>query len=696
MNDDQLLLEHLAATDACPPKAPLPEEAWTRDVALAEIERRVGMQTRERTQQVPPEYRTSRGWLVAAAAFIVVLAVGTATLFWLTRGGGPEVVDEPTTTMAPTTTTPTPTTAAPSPLSLPGAWQRVGASVMTPIVGIFDMTETASGLVAVGFDPGEEDFRQNGVILTSTDGVNWSRLAEDDPALNLGAVLIYGVTDGGPGLVAVGFGCEDDAEPCMGYPTVWTSGEGTSWDRSPADPDVFGESGALVDVVNTEHGLVAAGGFYTGDEEAPLMQPTVWLSPDGIEWERVWQGEAYDYSAATLITGFQALATSAEGHVVGVGTATDDQGDFVGAVWTSADGRSWERIDPNSPTFASNTDSDVAVQDVAWGPGGFVAVGSDGGTEIAIWHSPDGLTWTRADTADQPFEYIGTLSAVDTLGTGWIAAGPHGFSDPVGGTVTLWTSPDGLTWDRVHSIDPGYVMSIVSTETGVAVAGGMPGIDNYYAAIWAGPGFDPAAPPPDPGPTPPPVHDSGTGIGSLEGGITCDEIAELGFGYAEAVSYWLRHYLISDEYDVDIDGPPCSQSFSGDAVTEVFGEPSALSVRIVEDHPTGAFEATGPAVDAGLICASGTIEYDEPEEDPASLELVLWRWEDILTCDDGSGAFRIGVDEYIDIGGAMQGLWNIVSGTGAYEGLRGGGGTDSVFDSFDESYGRLWNRSEEG
>jgi hypothetical protein len=425
-----------------------------------------------------------------------------------------------------------------------------------------------------------------------------------------------------------------------------------------------------------------------------LIQPTVWISPDAIEWERVWQGEAYDYSTASAITGFQALATSADGQVVGAGTATNAQGDVVGAVWMSADGRSWERIDPNSAAFASDTESDVAIQDVAWGPGGFVAVGSDGGTEVAIWHSPDGLTWTRADTTSQPFEHIGTLSAVDAMSKGWVAAGPHGFSDPTGGTVTLWTSSDGLNWDRVHSIDPGYAMSVVATDDGVAVAGAMAGVDNYHAAVWAGPGFDPAAPPPDPGPAPAPVEEAATGIGALEGSLSCEGIAESGFSYAEAVSYWLR-YELADGYDLDIDGPPCSAAYDADVVSETFGEPDNLSGRIVENHPTGTFEATGPAVDAGLICATGTIEYTEgPDEDPAA-ETVLWRWEDILTCDDGSGAFRIGVDEYADVNGTSYGVWNIVSGTGAYEGLQGGGGTDSVIDSYDASIGRLWYGSDE-
>ena len=671
MIDDQQLLEQLAATDAYAPDMPLPVAAWTHDAALAEIERRVGMRTQERTRQMPPEYKTSRGWLVAAATFVAVLIIGTATLFWIPGGGGQEVVDQPTTTV--TTDT----------------WQRVGTRVMTPIVGLFDMIETGSGLVAVGWDPGEEDHRQNGVILTSSDGVTWTRSAEGDPALNLGTIMMYGVTDGGPGLVAVGIGCEDDAEACTPYPTVWTSSDGTSWDRSPADPDVFGERGAMLDVVATEHGIIAAGGFYTADGETELIQPTVWLSSDGIEWERVWQGEAYDFSTATLITGFQALTASADGQVVGVGTAVNDRGDFVGAIWTSTDGRSWERIDPNSEVFASNGDSDVAIQDVAWGPGGFVAVGSDGGTSVAIWHSPDGSTWNRADTVDQPFEYIGTLSSVDALGTGWVAAGPHGFSDPTGGTVTLWTSPDGLLWDRVLSIDPGYAMSVVATDSGIAVAGAMAGVDNYHAAVWGGPGFDPVAPPPDPGPTPPPIEE---GVAPADEGLACEGLTTYGYGYGQIVSYW-TWYERPSELDPAGTGAPCTESFAPEAVAAVFGPPNAAPVEIAIDVGAGTFTATGPAVDAGLICATG--EATGGSSLNTTDERAVRRWEDLYACDDGSGSFTMAVEAYFENTSRLAGVWSISSGTGSYEMAAGGGGgvyTSSDFISI--NFGRVWPANE--
>ena len=676
MNDSQLL-ERLAATDAYAPGAPLPSSARTRNAAIAEIERRADMQTQKRTVPPTPPRRTRDGWLVAAAAFAVVLLLGVAMAFWASQGN--EDVIEPTTTTSAVSTTITTVPPPPEPVPpMVDTWQRVGAGVMTPVVGLFDMTQVEQRLVAVGFDPGEDDMRQNGVIFASDDGVNWVRLAEDDPALTLGAVLMYGVTGGGPGLVVVGTGCEDDAEPCMPYPTVWTSSDGIAWDRSPASPDVFGESGAMLDVVRTEHGLVAAGGFYTARDDVELIQPSVWLSPDGVQWERVWQGEAYDYTTASAITGFQALATSADGRVVGVGTAVNDQGEFVGAIWTSTDGRTWERIDQNSGAFASGTDSDVSILDVASGPGGFVAVGSDGGTDVAIWHSPDGYVWTRVDTATQAFNSTGTISSVAALDKGYVAAGPHGFADQRGGWVTLWTSVDGATWDRVHAIGDGYAMAIVAADAGIAVAGGMAGADNFHAAVWVGPPFDPEAPPPDPEPPLPSesaLGDSATGIAALEEGFTCEEIAAQEFTYAETVAYWARYGMPAD-LDPDDIGMPCEDEYSASDITDVFGEPEAMAVHIVsalpEDPEGRIFVNTGPAVDSGLVCPTGTTEFvsdGDSERDGA-----LFRWEDRFTCADGSGTFILGTDVFAEIGGTEYGIWNIVSGTGAYESLAGGGG----------------------
>ncbi len=132
-----------------------------------------------------------RRWLpavvVVGAALLVMVAVGLPILFF--GGRDSIVIDQPTTTVAPVATT-----LPPSPVVTVGSWKRVGADVMQPVVGLFDMTQVGSRLIAVGFDPGEEDRRQNGVIFVSDDGVTWTWLAEDDPALTLGAAQYFRIS----------------------------------------------------------------------------------------------------------------------------------------------------------------------------------------------------------------------------------------------------------------------------------------------------------------------------------------------------------------------------------------------------------------------------------------------------------------------------------------------------------------------
>ena len=424
-----------------------------------------------------------------AATFAAVLVVGTVTLFWLTRSGSPEVVDEPTTTtLVTTTTTLPPAIVAP----MVESWQRVGAEAMAPAWAIFDMTDTPSGFVAIGFDLSAGDSAE-GLVFSSPDGVTWSRLAEDDPALTDGTVFIYGLTEGGPGLVGVGISCQDAVKPCTVRPTVWTSVDGASWMRSDADPVVFTQSGAMLDADAIDVGVIAVGNI---DEISPDgtvgARPAAWFSEDGFEWSRVFDGDWVD-NADVGVAGFHAVERTPDGLVVGVGSAENQAGDAVAAVWVSPDGESWERV--ARETFASGT----AIVDVAWGPRGLVAVGGIDGSEAAIWQSPDGYSWSRVDTAGQPFEATGEVSTIAALEDGYVAGGP-GLGDQQGGPVTLWTSPDGLNWDRVQTIAAGNARAIVVADTGIAVGGAAYDTDGDHAAVWVGPVFDPSAPPPDPQP----------------------------------------------------------------------------------------------------------------------------------------------------------------------------------------------------
>jgi hypothetical protein len=507
MNDSQMLKE-LAMTDAYAPHTPLPVSARTRDTALAEIERRTDMQTQKNIEPQASPRRRRNGWLVAAAAFIVVLVVGTAMAFLASRTDDSVIAPVTTTTSAISTTVATvPVLPAPP---LVDAWQRVGAGVMDPVVGLLDITVADSRLVALGFDPGA-DYRQDGVVFVSENGVDWTRLAADDPALTTGTVLIFGVAAGGPGLVAGGMSCEDAEFPCLAgpYPTAWTSTDGTAWTRTVVEQGV--DFGAINDVLVTDHGIIAVGGFAEPTPEGGTTSSgVVWLSTDGTDWSRVWQGAGVPVAEFGSGPGPEVLALGPDGLIVGAGWAFNESGEGVAAVWVSSNAVDWTRVDPESVEFTSDTGHDAIISDIVWGPAGFVAIGGDG-SRAAVWTSTDGLAWTRIDTTQAPIGSEAPLSAIAALDGGYVAAGPNGFADFdvwAESPVTVWTSMDGISWDRVQVLGSGNVRAIVSTDGGIAIAGQLPADNDYHAAVWMGPTFDPEAPPPEP-PMPQSVWEEG-------------------------------------------------------------------------------------------------------------------------------------------------------------------------------------------
>jgi len=484
------LRNRLQAMNPEPVGDPSPDELAT---VFAVIEARRSTMAVDEAPNTTDTAAARGGWLRPAAAFagmamLMVLVVGAAALLF---GGG----DAPTVGTARTTTVPPTTEAAPaiaeaaqSPEVL---WQRVGTDVMDPVFGLLDMTSASMGLVAVGYNPGSDN-RQDGVIFTSEDGATWSRVAEDDPALIEGQVLIYGVTEGGPGFVAVGLGNEPDESPASVYPTVWTSIDGTSWTRVAKDPDVFTESGAMLDVIAVDTGLVAAGNIdELGDDGTVGARPAAWFSPDGVAWSRVFEGDWIDTVGGSL-PGFTALERAPSGVVVGAGGAENSLGEAVAAVWASLDGESWERVDPDADVFGPGT----GIVDVAWGSAGFVAVGTVDDTETALWRSSDGYSWSRIEIAGQPFDEAGVGWSVEPLEAGYVAFGPpHWAEDHQDGNVTLWTSPDGSIWSRAHTIGQGFAEAVVVTETGIAVAGASFDVGDFHAAVWTGPNLDPSNPP---------------------------------------------------------------------------------------------------------------------------------------------------------------------------------------------------------
>ncbi len=134
MNDLQIL-ERLSEADGYAPDMSMPAAAWTQDVTLAEIDRRIGraMQPVKRSPASRP-WRTGR--LVAVGAFVTVLLVGVAVmLFSGSRDDVSPAVTE--TTQAPPTTQAAPSTTSAPPVATTAAETAIEKSTVQPIVDRF-------------------------------------------------------------------------------------------------------------------------------------------------------------------------------------------------------------------------------------------------------------------------------------------------------------------------------------------------------------------------------------------------------------------------------------------------------------------------------------------------------------------------------------------------------------------------------
>jgi hypothetical protein len=121
-------------------------------------------------------------------------------------------------------------------------------------------------LVAVGSDLDEREAR----VWTSPDGETWERVPADESRTHYGQkIRMTDVTVTGEWLVAIG----NQVEVQFGTGLSWISRDGRSWTKSPVQPS-FGQ-GEPLSLLSTDRWLVAVGSHGAPDNYVP----TAWLSP---------------------------------------------------------------------------------------------------------------------------------------------------------------------------------------------------------------------------------------------------------------------------------------------------------------------------------------------------------------------------------------------------------------------------------
>ena len=234
---------------------------------------------------------------------------------------------------------------------------------------MLSVTVGGPGLVAVGWDG--SDTRQDAAAWTSSDGITWSRVPNNEAAFvgeDFQSMSMTSVATGGPGLVAVGL---EFSYSTGQVAAVWTSSNGITWSRVPHDEEVFGSRGGFQQMLGVTvggPGLVAVGwGGFNDREDA-----AVWTSSDGITWSRV----PHDEEVFGSRGGFQQMLGVTVGGPGLVAVGRDwSGGDEDAAVWTSSDGITWSRVPHDEAAFGGEGNQWMAS--VTTGGSGLVAVGSD-------------------------------------------------------------------------------------------------------------------------------------------------------------------------------------------------------------------------------------------------------------------------------------------------------------------------------
>ena len=159
------------------------------------------------------------------------------------------------------------------------------------------------------------------------------------------------------------------------------------------------------------------------------------------------------------------------GRIVASGTTVVAMGSQVsdGVVrqqfFVSANGGASWRLAPVRAPGGGQPPLGYPAARLAGGPGGWLAVGPQ-----AIWTSPDGTAWTLAATHGITPQLPGDqMWVLNSTAQGYLAAGLA----PVGHGATqavLWTSRDGLTWQRQTAAQlglagPGETVTSISYIT---------------------------------------------------------------------------------------------------------------------------------------------------------------------------------------------------------------------------------------
>ncbi|MEH1013217.1 hypothetical protein V6U90_08905 [Micromonospora sp. CPCC 206060] len=247
-----------------------------------------------------------------------------------------------------------------------------------------------------------------------------------------------------------------DAGADQTRPAAWTSPDGVTWTSVPVAPvTYYGEQNVLYAAGCRDDRLAVLGAKNGGAHGNP--RTSNWHLAGGRLVEMAAPFELYGGPNAVNVA---RVAGGTAGWLI-VGARRDGA-----AAWVSTDGVRFELIE-GAPELAGDARGRTTAYDVVATPAGWLAVGGllvPGRTTLSplVWTSADGRAWQRVPVAgaDEP----GQPRRVTMVGTTPVAVGPAGTG------FAAWR-PDGAGW-RVAARFGSASGTVVPTVSGLAAGDG--------------------------------------------------------------------------------------------------------------------------------------------------------------------------------------------------------------------------------
>lgn len=265
--------------------------------------------------------------------------------------------------------------------------------------------------------------------------------------------------------IGLGYREPDDQRGQVGPPTdeprIWISPDGVAWER--VDVGTMFESAHPRTVIALPDGSAVA--FGTIDPEPPANpRSAAWRSTDGRTWTPIELRLPRDDWLGQVVSGPLGLIS-----VVSISTEEGETEE----VWYSVDGATWTV----THTIEASDGFEPGVYDAQAGPEGFVITGyryrfngDEREDQAFVLASADGRGWFEAPSNETTFEIY---THVASIGSDWIIAANGVREDGrFSSLATTWFSANGLAWDERATIQvPMPTSPYADEETSTVISG---------------------------------------------------------------------------------------------------------------------------------------------------------------------------------------------------------------------------------